>query len=144
MTILKGPLKNTEGMRQLVDQITLMNKHEQASSKISASIFTDIKLENIVFSQSASSTTSEILVKIIDFGVASQPGEDRCRMITNPYWRSPESWAGIPWGPAADIWSFEAVIGSLLMEPGAKLFQPMGGLAGVPPEEQDRELLRSL
>ena len=30
------------------------------------------------------------------------------------------------------------------MEPGAKLFQPMGGLAGVPTEEQDREFLRSL
>jgi len=85
-------------------------------------------------------------------------------MITNPYWRSPESWVGIPWGTPADIWSFGAVvrsptlpsfamstnlffavqIGSLLMEPGAKLFQPMGGLAGVPTEEQDREFLRSL
>lgn len=95
---------------------------------------------------------------------ASRRDEDRCRMITNPYWRSPESWVGIPWGTPADIWSFGAVvrsptspsfamstnlfsvvqIGSLLMEPGAKLFQPMGGLAGVTTEEQDREFLRSL
>lgn len=35
-------------------------------------------------------------------------------------------------------------IGSLLMEPGAKLFQAMGGLARVPTEEQEREFLRSL
>merc|ERR1712225_25283 len=118
MMILKGPLKNTEGIRQLVDQI--------------------------VFSQFASSTASEIVVKVIDFGVASRRDEDRCRMITNPYWRSPESWVGIPWGTPADIWSFGAVIGSLLMEPGAKLFQPMGGPAGVTTEEQDREFLRSL
>jgi len=33
---------------------------------------------------------------------------------------------------------------SLLMEPGAKLFQPMGGLAGVPTEAQHREFIRSL
>jgi hypothetical protein len=30
------------------------------------------------------------------------------------------------------------------MEPGAKLFQPMGGLVCVPIEEQEREFLRSL
>lgn len=30
------------------------------------------------------------------------------------------------------------------MEPGAKLFQPMGGLKGVPTEERDREFVRSL
>ncbi|KAH6718023.1 kinase-like domain-containing protein [Leptodontidium sp. 2 PMI_412] len=185
MTILKGPLRNAQGIRQLVDQIALMaggeeqtragvfkhldcdfhryhlaQKHKfsrRQAKSIARQILTalsnthkqdivhtDIKLENIVSSQSASPTTSDILVKIIDFGVASQPGEDRCRMITNPYWRSPESWVGIPWGTATDIWSFGAVIGSLLMEPGAKLFQPMGGLAGVPTDEQDREFLRSL
>ena len=33
---------------------------------------------------------------------------------------------------------FAVQIGSLLMEPGAKLFQPMGGLAGVPTEEMAR------
>jgi serine/threonine protein kinase len=30
------------------------------------------------------------------------------------------------------------------MEPGAKLFQPMGGLADVPLDKQDREFVRSL
>jgi hypothetical protein len=30
------------------------------------------------------------------------------------------------------------------MEPGAKLFQPMGGLAGGTREEKDREFLRSI
>ncbi|KAI9047123.1 hypothetical protein LZ554_008577 [Drepanopeziza brunnea f. sp. 'monogermtubi'] len=169
MMILKGPLKNTEGIRQLVDQIVLtvgVDKQTRAGvfehldfdlhryhldqkrqfsrlqiksiarqtlralSKLHKQdiVHTDIKPENIVFSQSASSTAPELLVKIIDFGVASQGSEDRCRMITNPYWRSPESWVGIPWGTPADIWSFGAVIGSLLMEPGAMLFQPMGGL----------------
>ncbi|KAH6718576.1 kinase-like domain-containing protein [Leptodontidium sp. MPI-SDFR-AT-0119] len=183
MTILKGPLKDTEGIRQLVDQIVLGEVNEQTRAGVfeyldfdlhkyyltqkhqfsrlqiksiarqilkalsnthkQDIVHTDLKPDNIVFSH-ASSTTSEILVKIIDFGVASQRNEDRCRMITNPYWRSPESWVGIPWGTPADIWSFGAIIGSLLMEPGAKLFQPMGGLAGVPTEEQDREFLRSL
>ncbi|TVY81129.1 Dual specificity tyrosine-phosphorylation-regulated kinase, partial [Lachnellula suecica] len=185
MTILNGPLKNTEDIRQLVDQIVLTEgvdeqtragvfehldfdlhtyhlTHKRQFSRLQIKsiarqilkalsnmhkqniVHTDLKPENIVFSQFASSTTSKILVKIIDFGVASQRDEDRCRMITNPYWRSPESWVGLPWGTPADIWSFGAVIGSLLMEPGAKLFQPMGGLEGVPTEEQDREFLRSL
>jgi hypothetical protein len=30
------------------------------------------------------------------------------------------------------------------MEPGAKLFQPIGSLSNIPPEEQDREFLRSM
>ncbi|KAK0111476.1 hypothetical protein ONS95_001831 [Cadophora gregata] len=185
MMILNGPLKDTEGIRQLVDQIDLAmgvdkqtragvfehldfdlhkyhltQKHSfsrlqiktiarQILKALSHShkqdiVHTDLKPENIVFSKSASTTTSELLVKVIDFGVASQRGEERQHMITNPFWRSPESWVGLPWGTPADIWSFGAVMGSLLMEPGAKLFQPMGGLAGVPAEERDREFLRSL
>lgn len=83
-------------------------------------------------------------------------------MITNPCWRSPESWLGMRWGPAADIWSFGAVVsrhydgrydvpvlmigqvGSLLMEPGAMLFRPWGGLANIPDQDRDREFLRML
>jgi hypothetical protein len=48
---------------------------------------------------------------------ASQRDEDRHRMITNPYWRSPESWIEMPWGTPADIWSFGAVLRSLLSWP---------------------------
>ena len=83
-------------------------------------------------------------------------------MIANPYWRSPGSWVGMPWGLADDNLVFGAIVTyipsfamstylfstvqlrSLLMEPGAKLFQPMGGLAGVPTEAQHREFIRSL
>ncbi|KAH7308339.1 kinase-like domain-containing protein [Rhexocercosporidium sp. MPI-PUGE-AT-0058] len=172
MSILSGPLKNTEGIRQLVDQIVLTeavdekvragvferldfglhryhltqkhrfsrpqtkaiarqilkalsNTHKkdivhtgekvplQSKSQALNFVIVDLKPENIVFSRVASSTASEPLVKIIDFGVASQRDEERCH-------------------------------GSLLMEPGAKLFQPMGGRAGVPTKEQDGEFLRSL
>lgn len=83
----------------------------------------------------SSSTASETLVKIIDFGVgmffslaqadsfsiartsllASQGDEDRSRLITNPYWRSPESWVGMPWGPPADIWSFGSIVWSAML-----------------------------
>jgi serine/threonine protein kinase len=45
---------------------------------------------------------------------ASQSDEDRVRMITNPYWRSPESWVGMPWETASDIWSFGAIVSPLL------------------------------
>lgn len=96
-------------------------------------MFVDLKPENIVFSLPPDSPTSDIVVKIIDFGVgmifltpsmhhrlrlkfniASHQNEDRSRPITNPYWRSPECWLGMPWGPPADIWSFGAIVRSLI------------------------------
>lgn len=93
-----------------------------------AHLISDLKPENVVISRLTSPSSSNILVKIIDFGVgksslymmesstvsdsltASQSNEDRVRMITNPYWRSPESWVGMTWGPASDIWSFGAIV----------------------------------
>jgi serine/threonine protein kinase len=83
-----------------------------------------LKPENFVFERFVNS----ISIKIIDFGVgmylagiennifesnnltASLEYEDRYRMITNPYWRSPESWLGMHWGPPADIWSVGAIV----------------------------------
>lgn len=45
-----------------------------------------------------------------DLLTASEQDDDRKRRITNPYWRSPESWVEMPWGPPADIWSFGAIV----------------------------------
>ncbi|TVY38720.1 putative serine/threonine-protein kinase [Lachnellula subtilissima] len=152
ITILSGPLKNTEGIRQLVDQVVLtegLDRHSrlgvfehldfdlhkyyltqknrlsrleiksiarQILTALSNThkqniVHTDLKPENIVFSWVANSTASEMLVKIIDFGL-------RNKMKTD-------------------------IIGSPLMEPGAKLFQTMGGHVCVSIEEQEREFLRS-
>jgi hypothetical protein len=54
---------------------------------------------------------------VTDLLTASQSDEDRVRMITNPYWRSPESWVGMPWGPASDIWSFGAIVSPMSQLP---------------------------
>ncbi|EPE30480.1 Protein kinase-like (PK-like) [Glarea lozoyensis ATCC 20868] len=159
MGILSGPLKGTVGIRQLVDRISLSedpdaNSHAGVFEYLESDFhkhyleekrpLTHLKPENIVFSSLSRTVTSELLVKIIDFGVAWQQDEDRYRLITNPFWRSPESWTGMPFGTPADIWSFGAIMGSLIMEPGAKLFKPIGSLEDVPPEKHDLEFLRSM
>jgi len=41
------------------------------------------------------------------FPKASPPSDYK---ISPKSFRSPESWLGLPWGPAADIWSFGAVV----------------------------------
>jgi hypothetical protein len=46
----------------------------------------------------------------LTFFLASQQDEDRYRLITNPYWGSPESWVGMPFGTPADIWSFGGIV----------------------------------
>jgi serine/threonine protein kinase len=91
-----------------------------------------LKPENIVFSLLPSSNSEDISAKIIDFGVgkcykpqavsiiadiatASQEEKDRHRLVTNPYWRSPESWLGVPWGPPTDIWSLGAIVRVVLL-----------------------------
>ncbi|KAH8804582.1 kinase-like domain-containing protein [Xylogone sp. PMI_703] len=121
--------------RQLLEALVITHKNNI--------VHTDLKPGNFVFSRQKSSTLS-IRIKIIDFGLASLGNYDRRRLITNPCWRSPESWLGMPWGPAADIWSFGAIIGSLLMEPGAMLFRPWGGLANISAQDLDREFVRTL
>ncbi|KAK0118492.1 hypothetical protein ONS95_007385 [Cadophora gregata] len=42
--------------------------------------------------------------------------------ITPKSFRSPDTWLGLPWGPPADIWSFGAVIGSLMLGPYGESF----------------------
>ncbi|KAL3425265.1 serine/threonine protein kinase [Phlyctema vagabunda] len=178
MMILNHPLKDTEGIQQLIDQIIIT---PSCGTQVRAGVFeyldhdfhtfqkcrlsqleiksiarqvfkalstthgqnivhTDLKLENLVFTRLMNS----ISVNITNFGMASLDFNDRHRLITNPCWRSPESWLGMPWGPPADIWSVGAIIGSLMMEPGAMLFQPVGSPAGSQREDRDQEFIRSL
>ncbi|RFU27514.1 hypothetical protein B7463_g8835, partial [Scytalidium lignicola] len=122
--------------RQLLEALSITHKNHI--------VHTDLKPGNLVLSRFMKSSTAKLHIKIIDFGLASIGDHDRQHLITNPCWRSPESWLGMPWGPPADIWSFGAIIGSLLMEPGAMLFRPWGGVANIPKEDQDREFIRTL
>ncbi|EHK98190.1 hypothetical protein M7I_5954 [Glarea lozoyensis 74030] len=69
MGILSGPLKGTVGIRQLVDRISL-------SEDPDANSHADLKPENIVFSSLSRTVTSELLVKIIDFGLGNKMKTD--------------------------------------------------------------------
>ncbi|KIV95436.1 hypothetical protein PV10_03093 [Exophiala mesophila] len=104
-------------------------------------------MENVAFSavrkKRLGRTSSDLLVKIIDFGVADSTPEDRHRTITAPYYRSPESWLDLSWGPSTDIWSFGAIIGSLLMEPGASLLKLVGNPGGFDRLYRDLAPLRA-
>ncbi|KAH9205403.1 kinase-like domain-containing protein [Leptodontidium sp. 2 PMI_412] len=78
---------------------------------------------------------SEASVKLADFANASPPSDYK---ISSKSFRSPESWLGLPWGPPADIWSFGAVIGSLIMGPYGELF----GSSAENEEEAEIEMLQ--
>ena len=86
------------------------------------------------------------MLTLMDIAQESEIGWDDQK--DNPYWRSPESWLGMPLTPVAEVWSLGAIVscasiygslhymyrplrssklGSLYMGPGYHLFKPTDG-----------------
>ncbi|MCJ1385825.1 SRSF protein kinase 2 [Xylographa soralifera] len=106
-------------------------------------VHSDIKPANILITRLPEGYSTDIDVKLIDFGNASYYTEEWQDQLDNFYWRSPESWLGMSLAPAVDMWSLGAIIASILLEPKAVLLKPAGGPVGLNTEGMDN-YVRSL
>ncbi|MCJ1396795.1 hypothetical protein MMC18_009687 [Xylographa bjoerkii] len=180
INLLRGPFKGQAGIRQLVDQIRLvenresidasvleygeMSLHEvqyEAKRPLSSNqvksiarqllqalafmhghgiVHTDIKPQNIVFTRLPDGFDTDLEVKLIDVGTASDVSNEWSDQKDNIFWRSPESWLEMPLTPAVEIWALGAIIGSLLLGPESNLFRPLNGPTNSDEESKDNWL----
>ena len=97
-------------------------------------IHTDVKLENVLLSNNASSTNfssavESIKVKLADFSGALQVGEISPAIIGTSEYRAPELLLEAPYGTGIDVWAvaclgFELATGEYLFRPELKKMVP--------------------
>ncbi|KAI9929490.1 hypothetical protein MW887_000963 [Aspergillus wentii] len=99
-------------------------------------VHTDIKPDNILVNHGQDERFTD--VQLADFGstVPSDSGYAKeSDLIGTPIWRSPEAHLGIGWSTSTDIWSFGALLITLLYGDNFFLFKP-----GVSTDHEEYEL----
>ncbi|KAJ9192486.1 hypothetical protein DTO164E3_8315 [Paecilomyces variotii] len=104
-------------------------------------VHTDIKMDNVLVNYASPQTgdTQRFSdVQLADLESTVSVTSDFCKdrdEIGTPIWRSPEAQLGLQWGPPTDIWSFGAMVISMIWGDNFCLFRPK-----VPRGHDDYEL----
>ncbi|PYI01179.1 serine/threonine protein kinase [Aspergillus sclerotiicarbonarius CBS 121057] len=89
-------------------------------------VHTDVKLDNILVNHGPNGqrfTDVQLADLENTVHIDSKFCKDR-NLIGAPFWRSPEAQLGLEWGPPTDIWSFGAMVISLIWGDNFFIFKP--------------------